>query len=590
MMPSLNQPVDSPEPEKKPEPQTIPGKKTWPAWKQWRQLPKTLNTKETFQILAGAFLVIASLTAWLVIDRITNYQTVAGDGGEFSEGLIGQPQYLNPLLSDLNSVDKDITGLIYSGLLKIDSENGFEPDLAEKYEISEDGKTYTVWLKDNIKWQDGKPLTMNDVVFTFDLLKNPDAKSPLRSAWQGIQFERVDEKTIKFYLEKSSFSFLHNLTTGILPAHIWGEFPTRSLSLATPNLTPVGSGPYQFEKLTKDGTGYIQSLVLKVNPHYYSQKPKIEQITFKFYETENEATAAWNNSAINALGNVSGPMIQYMKYLDQAEMHKIRFPRYFAIFFNQTQSRILADKNVRAALNLAVNKKAIVKSLAASEAEPINVPFLQEKYQFVPEFNFEKAVEILENSGWTFSSDSPFRAKKIDPKSGPQNLSLTLTVPDVAELRQVGELIKQQWTGLGIDVKIDYKGISSIQSESIRPRSYEALLFGLSQGIDPDPYIFWHSSQKQDPGLNLCLYDNGEADALLDQMRVTINKQDQEKMLVRLNELILTDLPAIFLYNPYYIYITNQEIKGITLKNLSLPSQRFAEIENWHINTERIRK
>lgn len=564
----------------------------WPRWQQWRRLPKLLSTKERFQLLAGFFLIVISTTSWLIADRIFNYETAPAFGGEFSEALVGQPQYINPVLANtgLSNVDQDIISLVFSGLMKITPEGTVEPDLASRYEIEEEGKVYTVWLKNDIYWHDGKPITADDVVFTINTIKNPDTKSPLRLNWQGVQIEKLNENTLRFKLETPAYSFLQHLSVGILPSHIWSNVSVRNFGLAEPNLAPTGSGPYKFEKFQKDGTGFIRSITLKANENFYRRIPYIETIVFKFYQSENEAIAAWNNEEVSAINNISPKSISFLKNTENASNFNITLPRFFGVFFNLTQSSVLADRNVRLALQLATNKKEVIKEVADTHASLVSSPFPS-----LPQQNSitdtEKANEILENAKWDFSSSSPtVRRKKILPNEDEKPLHIQLTIPNIEELKKAGEVLKKQWESIGAEIELIIADAQTVQSQVIRPRNYEALLFGLAQGAEPDPYIFWHSSQKRDPGFNLALYDNTEVDELLEKLRETQDKNAQNEILQKIDEQIQADVPAIFLYNPYYIYTISSEIKGVSLKNMIFPFQRLGEIENWYISTSRVRK
>ena len=565
----------------------------WPSWRQWRQLPKLLDTKERFQILAGLFLIIAALLSWFMADRIYNYRTAPDFGGDYSEAIVGQPQYLNPLLENLNlnNVDQDIDTLVYSGLIRINEKGDPETDLASRYEVSDDGKVYTVWLKDNIFWQDKKPITADDVIFTVNTLKNPDAKSPLRLNWQGVEVEKLDDKAVRFKLENASYSFLQNLTMGILPAHIWSNVSVRNLGLAEPNLSPVGSGPYRFEKLQKDGTGFIRSISLVANDKFYRQRPYLNRIVLKFYQTEQEAIAAWNNGDVEGLNKVSAGNFQFVEAKDKAQVFNITLHRFFAVFFNQTQSSVIADKNVRLALTYATNKKDIVKQVTHSLAETVSSPFPQVTDAVTYQFDIAKADEILNDAQWLYpSTDSAVLEKKIVANQNAKTLTIKVTVPDVPELRQTAELMKTQWAAVGADLEPGYVDVNSIQNQNIRPRNYEALLFGLAQGAEPDPYVFWHSSQKRDPGFNLALYDNNNVDGLLDDLRRTQDPAAQKDILSKIDGFIQADAPAIFLYNPYYIYLIRDDVMGASIGNITFANQRFAGIEQWYKATKRVRK
>ena len=148
----------------------------------------------------------------------------------------------------------------------------------------------------------------------------------------------------------------------------------------------------------------------------------------------------------------------------------------------------------------------------------------------------------------------------------------------------------QQWEKIGAAVNVIVVDPSVIQNEYIRPRQYEALLFGQILGADPDPFAFWHSSRKKDPGLNLALYNNQKADKILEDARQSLDLEFRQQKYVDFQKLLLEDMPAVFLYSPYYIYPVNNKVKGIEIEKLALPSYRFSQIEKWYVRTARIEK
>ena len=201
-------------------------------------------------------------------------------GGEYVEGMVGQPRFINPILAQKNDIDSDLSSIIYSSLLKLDSEGKLVNDLAESYEIGEDNLTYTFHIKKGVKWHskkdswdDRKELTADDIIYTIQTIQNPEFNSSLRANWTGVRTERIDDYTIQFILKNNYAPFLNNLTFGILPKHLWSLIKTSNFPLAEYNFRPVGSGPYMFKQLTKDREGKIISIELEANNDYYNQKP-----------------------------------------------------------------------------------------------------------------------------------------------------------------------------------------------------------------------------------------------------------------------------------------------------------------------------
>ncbi len=564
-----------------------------PVWSQWLSSPKILNFKERFTLLAVLFLLLVSLVSTVLAIYYLKFEPAPDYGGSYTEALIGQPKFINPLLAETSDADRDITQLVFSGLMKYTANGSIAPDLSQKYEISEDGKSYTFWLKKNILWHDGAPFNADDVVFTINAIKNTDYQSPLRSNWQGVEIIKVDDYQVRFTLNNPYVPFLDNTTLGILPKHLWDITTARNFPLAELNLKPIGTGPYKFDKFQKDSFGSILFYTLRANEKYHPHKPYIDKITFKFYGTEEGSIVNLNRGLTNGIANLTAKnkiLLKNRKII----LHALHLPRYFAVFFNQAQNKILSDKSVRQALAYSVNKKNIIKDVMFGEASIADSPLLSNFIGISPEnpYNFDpdKAKQILKDDGWQDKNKDGILDKKIGNDREPTNLEIKLTTSDWPELFNVAKILKSQWEALGAKVDLDIVNSQDIQQNVIRPRNYQALIFGEVLGADPDPYSFWHSSQKLDPGLNLALYDNKSVDKLLEDARSTL---DQNERLAKLNEfqkLVVEDVPAIFLYSPTYLYPVASKIKNVAMQNIAVPSQRFADIAEWHIKGKRVLK
>ena len=514
-------------------------------------------------------------------------------GGGYSEGLMGEPRYLNPILASTNEVDRDITTLIFSGLVKHDNRGQIIPDLAESYKISADGKTYEFTLRDKLFWPDNKPLTSADVIFTLNLIKDGKYQSPLRNNWQGIKIEKIDDKKLNIKLPVQYEPFLENATVGILPQHLWANIQPQNFLLTQLNTKPIGLGQYQLAKITKNAAGSIRSMELSPNPKYY-QKANIKKLVLRFYENQEDLISGYKR------GEIDGFSLNSPKEKDDIKNRSVNFynlklPRYFAVFFNQPKSDVLSDVTVRKALAYATDRKTITAEILKGEAEAQAGPFPFGVLELKPpaqtyEFNIETAAELLDKAGWKKSSENGIREKKLSGQKKVSPLEFTLTTTDWPELTQVASLLKTDWEKIGVKVNLDVVPVNAIQTQTIRPREYEALLFGEVLGLNPDPFSFWHSTQRKDPGLNLSAYSNKKVDGLLESARQILSPQEKIKKYSEFQNIIMNDLPAIFLYSPNYIYAVSNKVKGVETEAINTPSQRFENINQWYIATKRVKK
>ena len=537
-------------------------------------------------MIIGFLLIVAGSLLSIPFTVFYHYtKPLPAYGGSFSEGIVGEPHYINPLLSQNNDVDRDLVSLVFSSLMKYNEEGKLIPDLAKSYEISSDGLNYTIYLKEGAKWHDGALVTANDVMFTIQTAQNPDYGSLQRINWQGVDVEVADEHTVILKLKNKYAQFLNNLTLNILPKHIWQNVKPVNFVLSDLNLKPVGSGPYKFKKLKKDDTGRIRSYELVSNRNFYDGRPYINDIELKFYDSEGEMIDEYNNNSIESMSFVSANNLKKVKFKKRLNIEELKLPRYFGVFFNQNEANILSDKNVRLALNYGTDKKDLINKILDGKGLESNSPMIGEALDIaddVKTYNFDpdKAKKLLADSSWGNPDDKGILKKKEE------RLSLRLTVPAWSELTNAAGLLKEQWAKIGVELVIEVLPAPDLQ-QTIKERGYQMLIFGEILNIDPDPFSLWHSSQKRDPGLNLALYENKTADDLLEKARQTLNPLERMGLYQNFEKLIIEDVPAMFLYNPLYIYAQTNQIKGFNGKIISMPSDRFSNIEKWYINTKR---
>ena len=559
----------------------------------WRHLLRSLSVKEINLILVWLGLALAAALFLSGYDYWVLRSPAPDKGGIYTEGLIGEPRYLNPVISSASEVDRDIATLVFSGLVKHDESGRIVPDLAAGYEIKDGGKTYEFTLRENLTWPDKEPFTADDVVFTINLIKDPKYQSPLRNNWQGVRVEKIDDLHITMKLPVEYEPFLENAAVGILPQHLWSGVQPQNFLLTQLNLKPAGLGQYTLTKITKNASGLIRSMEFSPNPRYH-ERANISRLILRFYETQENILNAYKRREIDGFSLNSVLEKDSLSVARSVEFYNIKLPRYFAVFFNQPKSSALTELAVRRALALAVNKDYIVKEILKNEAEAQNSPFPfglleigepKTKLAYDP----ESAQASLEKAGWKMGSDG-FREKKLKNAKTATRLEFVLTTTDWPELTQVASALKSDWEKIGVKVNLDVVPVNAVQNQTIRPRQYQALLFGEVLGLDPDPFSFWHSTQRKDPGLNLALYNNKKADGLLETARQTNDSGERLGKYQSFQEIIMQDIPAVFLYSPNYIYAVSGKIKGLDLKAVNTPSQRFENINKWYIATQRVKK
>lgn len=659
----------------------------YPSRFQWQQF-----FKKPQRFLAGrekiaffVFLVLFLGSSLLLFSTIyLKYTEIRpAKGGVFFEGMVGQPRFINPVYASASDVDRDLVEFIFSGLMKYGKDGQIIPDLAEHYEIKEDGKVYEVYLKENVFWSDGARVSADDVIFTIETLQNSGYKSPVIVNWLGVRVEKISDSGVRFILRNPYGPFLENLTQKIIPHHIWKDISQENFSLAIYNLKPIGSGPYRLKNLEQDKQGKIVSLDLVRNQRYFGKAPYLSQISFRFYKDEQELIKAYRRGKVKGFSLGSLANSNLVNGINNLNQYSLYLPRYFAVFFNGENSKLLTDPNIRRALDYGTNKHEIIEKVLLNQGKVVNSPIVPDIYGFSPpskiyQFDQKTAEALLDKAGflrkesgsrtkiikkdaafqfrtelrlgsrgkeveelqrclakdntlypdgtvsgyfgqetnsavirfqekyakevlepWGFEKGTGVVSKKSQNKLNelcfPSSeeilpLKFSLTTVNQSFLIQVAQQLAKQWAEIGVEIEIKTFDISQLEKDVIKPRNYESLLFGNVLTIIPDPFAFWHSSQIKDPGLNLAIYQRREVDRLLEDSRKVLDEAGRREKLEQLQNLIIEDSPAIFLYNPDFVYFVSNGIKGIDIKIISDPSKRFSGIENWYIKTKRIWK
>lgn len=616
-----------------------------PSWRQFRYISSFFSARERFAIVAAIFgvFIAIGLGVFFVYGRYVDLQPTFG--GQYSEALIGYPLYINPVLASTNDVDLDLVKLIFSGLLRYDNDLNLQPDLAESWKISEDGKVYTIVLRNDAVWHDNTeetphPVTIEDVLFTYRTIQDPAVNSPLQLSFQDILIEKVDERTLTFTLPQAFTPFSSLLTTGIIPEHIWFNLPANNIRLAESNIfAPIGSGPWSFKKWERDKLGNIHTYTVEPFANYYGDKPYIQELTFKFYPDFSTAIAALNNNKVEGISFVPRQLIDTITNAQNHQTNHLQLPQYDAIFFNQEKNSVLQTNAVRQALAYSIDRDRLVTDVLDGLGRVTDGPLLPGMIGFDPElegfpYNPIEAQRILEEAGWESISSEEYiqfeteRIQKerdaaaeegeetaedeeteqeeeieaiadeepINVEAGNQAvfrkkddkfLEIKLTTVNQPENIRAAEIVQNAWQTIGFIVELDIQPISTLTAEILPRRDYEALLYGQILNVFPDLYPFWHSSQIEHPGLNLANFADKDMDEYLETARGATDDAIQADNNKAAQGLLLEELPAIFLYSPKYTYLLPGKVKGFAIDSISIPADRWNNINEWYIKTKR---
>lgn len=519
-----------------------------------RQLYQVLSRKEKWALLlnAAVFALATILLSITVFLNITEEVPLAG--GRWTEGIIGQPVFINPAVSG-NDVDQEISRLLFANL-----------DELGTIKSDAEGLEWTVRLNEKLRWEDGEKITSDDLIFTIQVILDPESRSPLSQSLEGATISRVSELETKFILP-SAYAFFETTLKNIrpIPRHIWGNIPPANFRLSRQTLKPIGSGPYKFASYKKERNGFISEYRLIRNKNYAGKQPFINEIVLKFFPDEDELIAAYNR------GLIDGFMLNNPQNLSKIKIrhyiNRLTAPRYFAVFINQALQPTLKNASIRRLLDRTAPRKQIIEEALQNFGRSLTTPLWE--FENASQLEPEPQIDELNSAPL---SDEP--------------LVLALTIPDLPVPTHVAEILKKAWKQIGIDLNIVALSPFEVH-DAIKKRNYELLLFGNTLNEPEDLYSFWHSTNRFYPGSNLSLYRNNEADFLIEKIRSEFDPEQRRRDLQKLISIISADTPAIFLYSPDYLYITSPRLRGFEENAVVLPADRFNHITSWYVKSGR---
>lgn len=508
-------------------------------------------------------------------------------GGLYTEGLIGNYTNANPLYAT-GAADTAVSRLVFSGLFKYDSDNKLVGDLASDYKLSPTQNRYTIHLKKDLKWQDDYPLTASDVVFTYKTIQNIESQSPLYSSWQGITVSKLDDYTVNFDLPNALSAFPYSLTNGIIPEHILRDIPPEQLRSAPFNTQPVGSGPFEWKFVEVTGNtqqNREQRISLAANKYYQGGKPKLDGFNLITFSDEQAMIDSFKNKQISAMSGLEN-VPDSLKNDKSIHIYSTPLTTEVTTFFNTSHSP-LDDANVRRALILATNRNK-VPLLFEEPVRLADSPLLKgqlgyDKSLVEPGYDFNAANQLLDQAGWMRGTGG-IRFKNGKP------LSFILSAQDTPNYTKTAQYLLQAWGKLGVKAQVSYSGGEELQGSIIANHDYDALLYGVSIGVDPDVYAYWDSSQASITSqghLNLSEYKSSAADQAIEGGRT---RSDPAIRAVKYKAFLTQwtkDLPAMPLYQPNYLYLTRGSVFNYERKSANAPADMYYNVDQWMVRQKR---
>ncbi|HEY5667561.1 MAG TPA: peptide ABC transporter substrate-binding protein [Candidatus Saccharimonadales bacterium] len=555
----------------------------------FRRLERLANVRR----FAGTWLLLMLLLAGCLAGQMSalrHYYQHATPvaGGTYTEGILGSFTDANPLYAT-SQVDISVSRLLFSSLLTYDAKNNLVGDLAKDWSVDDSGRLYTVHLKPNVKWHDGKPFTSADVAFTYAVIQNQDARSPLNPSWQGVAVTAIDPLTVTFKLPNTLSSFPYSLTNGIVPKHILGGRPMNALrSLPFNTAEPVGTGPFSLSTLEVSGDtvdNRQERVALDAFRDYYGGRPKLDRFVIDTFRSKDAMLKSFKAQKINAMVGLTQVPDEFKK---DANIWKYSMPLAAEVMvFFKTSVAPMSDATLRQALVRATNVPAVIAGLNYPTL-PVREPLLPKQLGYNPAyaqagFDLDAAEKMLDQDGWLVGKGG-IRYKNGTP------LTFSLHAPDNSEYTSVATTLQKQWRQAGVDLKVVLESDTDFQN-TLSNHSYDALLYGISVGQDPDVFVYWDSKYadvRVQNRLNFSEYRSGTADAALQAGRT---RTDPALRVVKYQPFLQawqTDAPAVGLYQPHFLYITRGKVFGLDERTMNNAIDRYSTVAQWMIREKDI--
>jgi peptide/nickel transport system substrate-binding protein len=547
-----------------------------------------LASVKRFVFLWISLLLIMMLAGIYQVRSLSTYyqslQPVAG--GLYTEGLIGNFTNANPIYAS-GAADTAISRLVFSGLFKFDTSNKLVGDLAKDYSLNDTQTKYTVHLKPDLVWHDGQPVTADDVVFTYRTIQNLEAQSPLYSSWQGIKVSKQDYRTVIFELPNAFSGFPYSLVNGIVPMHLLKDTPAEQLRSSPFNTNPVGSGPFEWKFIEVIGNNPAdreQRVSLSSFQSYNGGKPKLDGfnvITFSDDDHMVKAFKAKQISAMSGLDNVPEDLKD-----KGLQIYNTPLTTSVMVFFNNSRP-VVNDAAVRKALIEATDRSQL-SSLFDEPVRLVDSPLLKGQLGYdstltEPKLDLTDASKTLDAAGWKMGADNT-RSKNGQP------LAFLLSAQNTPNYTKTAEFLQKQWAKIGAKVQVSYFSQDDLQTSVVGNHDYDALLYGISIGVDPDVFAYWDSSQASltsQGHLNLSEYKSAAADQAVEAGRT---RSDPAVRTVKYKAFLtqwVKDLPAEGLYQLNYLYISRGPVFNFERKSANNASDLYYNVNNWMVRQKR---
>jgi peptide/nickel transport system substrate-binding protein len=520
----------------------------------------------------------------------------------FREGLVGSLSRINPVFASMNSVDSDISSLIYEGLTRTNDYGEPQPLLASRWVVSADGLEYVFTLRGDVLWQDGTPFSAADVAYTMSILR--DAAFPgdpeLGRFWRTVETEVLGEYIVRFRLTQPLGTFLDQLQIGILPEHALRGTNAQQLAAHPINLSPIGTGAYQLDRITLTTNGVPQQVTLRAASTYRARpeaanRYALEYVALILFPTFDSAAIALANDEVDALAATTPDQRSQLLQRQSARADVSVFTQtqttLGVLIFNwaREDASFLREQRVRVALQAGLDRASIIDRNLTDAAVPANSPLIPGSWAYLadlPWASFDPAQSLAQ---LTTASERLAAPETPSPDATPSEapstfFALSILTPDSPALTNLANEIAAQWSQLNLSVSV-----AVADPETYRQRLNEgdfvvALVeYSLGSSADPDVYPFWNQGQTPPDGLNYGGADDGRVSELLEQARREPSGINRISLYREFQQEFAERAIAVPLYYPLFTYAVSTRFDGVQLGFMGSPSDRFRTLGDWRV-------
>lgn len=487
-------------------------------------------------------------------------------GGTYSEATLGTVSTLNPLFATTSS-EKTLSRLLFATLATNDYSGHPGAGLAESIRSSENGKVWTVKLREGLKWSDGEPITNEDVIFSVNTIKNPIVKSIYDNSLVGVVASENENGEVVLSLPQPYADFVAALDFPVLPKHKLENADLKNLVEDSFSTMPVTSGPFRFNALQATSGADDVVYYLSANPDYYKGEPLISSFAVRAYPTREALIAALNAGVVTATAELTDAEDDWVS---SAQLLKKNADLNVGVYlFFNTRSETVANAELRRAIRQGLDLEAVRE--AAPDTTPLDYPLMASQIE-------------LENYPELPAHDFAAAQSKIAELTGGEQPQLEIATVDADFMPEVAQEVAAQLEALGFQTNITM--YDENQQDFLANRAYDILIYKIGLGADPDLLPYYHSSQIGS-GFNLSNYQNSLVDELILGARSTMDDTLRAKKYESFLNQWIADVPAIGIYqgNLTYYYNKNARAFGNNVR-LVTGTDRFTDVSDWAVNKE----